>query len=510
MALLLVLLLSIESFGAIVSDNDGSAFITKAEFDSLKNDFQAQINSYNTSIDSKIDGAIAAYLSGIRVSQSNSYNLFFAGENTHFMNGVITPEYVEPDLSLTVNVGGRSVSSSNNKKQYGVGFNVQYIREWETNQTHRKPLVKLRKMTGTNTQASVNGVYWDGCALRYREKIIYGKSIGYNYSDLGSWDQSVNKRLLVKNFFYFRNIGYQSSINTANLIDATFDAQYKSGNNWATQTQDSTRWNYNSLALQVELDEYNGATKDHLHVINYDDRSWEVYNEQFLKTASTSSSSSVTEKTIYDFLNDGKYLKSSGYYIGHYKDQYNANGSVAVEYSNGSNRIASVGKLTSTWSSENIYQMRDTVTRIYKKAWDVDNLNILGGMPAFGAEKDDTVTWNVYFPSLTCYISDTSQKTNPENVEVRIYVATTPFSSGVDIDTTKGKYIKFLDASGVEQNYIDTKNRKATLNFTMEDSGFIYIKCIPTWETGDYINKKWDIEMSLEDEYKVVTLTEQY
>ena len=67
-ALLLVLLLSIESFGAIVSDNDGSAFITKAEFDSLKNDFQAQIDSYNTSIDSKIDGAIAAYLAGIRIS----------------------------------------------------------------------------------------------------------------------------------------------------------------------------------------------------------------------------------------------------------------------------------------------------------------------------------------------------------------------------------------------------------------------------------------------------------
>ena len=69
-ALLLVLLLSIESFGAMVSDNDGSAFITKAEFDSLKNNFQAQIDQYNTSIDSKIDGAIASYLSGIRMSKT--------------------------------------------------------------------------------------------------------------------------------------------------------------------------------------------------------------------------------------------------------------------------------------------------------------------------------------------------------------------------------------------------------------------------------------------------------
>lgn len=56
------------SLAAAVSDNDGSAFITKAEFDSLKNNFQSVINNYQTSIDSKIDEAIATYLSGIVVS----------------------------------------------------------------------------------------------------------------------------------------------------------------------------------------------------------------------------------------------------------------------------------------------------------------------------------------------------------------------------------------------------------------------------------------------------------
>ena len=42
-------------FAVAVSDNDGSAFITKAEFDSLKNNFQSQIDSYNTGIDTKIE-----------------------------------------------------------------------------------------------------------------------------------------------------------------------------------------------------------------------------------------------------------------------------------------------------------------------------------------------------------------------------------------------------------------------------------------------------------------------
>ena len=66
-SLIFVFLLSINSFAAAVSDNDGSAFITKAEFDSLKNNFQAQIDNYNSNIDNKIDGAIAAYLAGVKV-----------------------------------------------------------------------------------------------------------------------------------------------------------------------------------------------------------------------------------------------------------------------------------------------------------------------------------------------------------------------------------------------------------------------------------------------------------
>ncbi len=73
--LLLVLLFSIKSFAAVVGDNDGAAFITKAEFDSLKNDFQSQLDTYNSSIDNKIDGAIASYLAGVSVGSTTKYQL---------------------------------------------------------------------------------------------------------------------------------------------------------------------------------------------------------------------------------------------------------------------------------------------------------------------------------------------------------------------------------------------------------------------------------------------------
>ena len=68
-ALFLVVLMSIESFAAVVGDSDGAAFVTKAELEELKKNFSNQIDNYNTSIDSKIDGAIASYLSGIRLSR---------------------------------------------------------------------------------------------------------------------------------------------------------------------------------------------------------------------------------------------------------------------------------------------------------------------------------------------------------------------------------------------------------------------------------------------------------
>lgn len=61
-------------FAAVVSDNDGSAFITKAEYDSLKNSFQAQLNSYNSSIDAKIDEAIASYLAGVDMKPSGEFD----------------------------------------------------------------------------------------------------------------------------------------------------------------------------------------------------------------------------------------------------------------------------------------------------------------------------------------------------------------------------------------------------------------------------------------------------
>lgn len=72
-----MLVLSCNSFAAIVSDNDGSAFVTKAEFESMKTNFNDQIVKYNESIDGKIDGAIAQYLAGLRLEKKIALDVVY-------------------------------------------------------------------------------------------------------------------------------------------------------------------------------------------------------------------------------------------------------------------------------------------------------------------------------------------------------------------------------------------------------------------------------------------------
>ena len=80
MALFIVVLLNINSYAA-VSANDGSAFVTKAEFDALVNTFNEQMDTYQSGLNSKIDGAIANYLAGL------------SGITTEKVQPILNPKY---------------------------------------------------------------------------------------------------------------------------------------------------------------------------------------------------------------------------------------------------------------------------------------------------------------------------------------------------------------------------------------------------------------------------------
>lgn len=96
MTIILVFLLCLDSFASVVSDNDGSAFITKAEFEAMKKSFNDQIEQYNDSISSKIDGAIASYLAGTQLAKKESRKQLISGVNHWLMyNTNDYPKYVD-------------------------------------------------------------------------------------------------------------------------------------------------------------------------------------------------------------------------------------------------------------------------------------------------------------------------------------------------------------------------------------------------------------------------------
>ena len=96
------LTISMNCFAAIVSDDDGSAFITKSEFEALKKNFASQIEQYNTSIDTKLDGAIAYYLAGIKLQKKEEKSLLlWGGRKLGLIENELSRPYVEG------RVGGR-------------------------------------------------------------------------------------------------------------------------------------------------------------------------------------------------------------------------------------------------------------------------------------------------------------------------------------------------------------------------------------------------------------------
>ena len=101
-AILLIILLSMQSYAAIVSDNDGSAFVTKSEFEAMKKDFANQVENYNTSIDGKVDGAIAAYLAGIKTTKKTIIENMFTNAKKNNKNNLIFALWATPAQAIDV------------------------------------------------------------------------------------------------------------------------------------------------------------------------------------------------------------------------------------------------------------------------------------------------------------------------------------------------------------------------------------------------------------------------
>ena len=104
-ATLLIVFMCIESFGVAVSDNDGAAFISKAEYDSKKNEFQRQLESITSSIDPKITDAINSYISDTTNKSSSVKSILFSSKDDYIItNREFNNEYQFPDMNISISL----------------------------------------------------------------------------------------------------------------------------------------------------------------------------------------------------------------------------------------------------------------------------------------------------------------------------------------------------------------------------------------------------------------------
>ena len=504
-SLFLVLLLSIESFGAVVSDNDGSAFITKAEFDSLKNDFQAQIDNYNTSIDAKIDGAIAAYLAGIRTSQNVTANLLtYDWEEVSCFNGVHKPSFQIPDVSIFIAGGiNTTVAWSNYTKM----FAMPIWRRYSYTRTNKKTANSYRPLVTGNTEGVLStakkDMVWNGVAkfyvetfestlaflttsgdmagvenpsvsatLKFKNAVDYTHANQY-YSDYSSWTSALNPSFLWR----ASTVGYDDNISLSN----------KSASNRAV--------------AELETDS-EGKDKIYEHIIQYDGADkWCVSNEKHTKTFRKHSDNNLKASNLLNATSKsgnngltvtvGQNWNSSNWKYGYHDNSgKRSNMSWADEASE--NRIlSSIGMLSEDQEAKEIYQYAKDKEFLFEKTKvTVKKPKLNEGLPLFYAKQGTKVTWKPYFKKGKKQDSS-GNWVDDGTTRVSLFLCIGPFTNKYEIPSS-GQLIKMTvgtSTTKVEEAILD-EEKENTIKFEMPVDGIVYAKWSQygdNWQTNKWI-----------------------
>ena len=502
-SIVLVLLLSIESFAAIVSDNDGSAFITKSEFEALKKDFQSQIENYNNSIEGKIDGAIAAYLAGIKTAKIESMDIL-TNDWTEIscFNGVWDPTFQYPDLSI-IYAGGIandfSWGSGNNKK-----FSMPFWRQYRYDRTNTNVNKSYRPLVTGNTETSqTTNMVWNGVANYYVE--TFESTLAFQTQGSGDLADveviSGSQTLKFLNPCVYTMSGYVSGFAAKDdCLNATFKWRSTSAgydNNISMENKSAS----NAAIVELKTDS-NKITKTYEHIIQYKgDEEWSVSNEKFTKTFRAHSKNTLksnawmnaTSRTGYNrmLIGHGNNYQSAGYYYNHYQRTFFYRTNMSWADTDDQNKIIpSIGMLASDQKASAIYQFeKDKAYQFGKNTFEVKKPKLHEGFPLFCAKEGVKCTWRPYFKkgkkqnTSGTWVDDGTTK-------VRLVLSVGPFEDAMTA-ADNSKIIK-LKVNGSKEDVLVAKceeEKYTTIEFEMPKDGIVYAK----WCQDDdaYETNKW-------------------
>lgn len=473
------------SYSALVSDNDGAAFVTPAEFDSLRNQFSQQINTMLSDIDSKIDNSINQYLTGIKIAKTTTLSLPLQSWDTVTgLNYDLGNTWQPLDFNLTYNwYQNAHITSSWRQVHWGFA-QIDRTRDATTYQP-----VNLCD-AGSESATNPDYVVWEGHAADYRDKVVGAIAVNtYAIDHADSWDGKNGIWVNGSNSVQFSlcnwaklNTGYYSTfINNANSIWGVrwyiYAAAATTYSWYATVTNYLSRTFSTSIELRENADD---EKVTHEHIMHYKklsnlylcDKDWKghltanpVKTRNDLSYDTQSSLWAASERHYVDSLQTK--ITTPRTMTAYYRGDYGVNNDTA--------KIPTIGLVGKTYSSSTIRQMTATWSQVIDgNTYKTENIPVLSdGLAVFAGKRGDKIEWEPVFKNTKAGSSLTT--ITSQNYELEVMLSAAPFGD----EFSSSNIITWVDDDGNTKNTATTVDKKCKIKFTMPRTGVVYCKWRP-------------------------------
>ena len=499
----MVNLLPVCSYAAIVSDNDGSAFVTKSEFEALKDGFNNQISQYNSSLDSKIDGAIASYLAGMNLAKPESISILISDwEKYTMLAGTISNQWVYPNFhgqfAYTKYTNLPSFDSNRGLyKTFYTKFSIEYK---NTKTSNRRVLVDNVIIQATPDKSNAT---WAGVALNCTEDYTASRidDTGDSGGDPGWLYSAATNYLYACQPLNITARNYISNWNSTSSkywnVTQRWYYNYPSGS-----ASGYVAWNSNPTNIVITP------------AVTYDkDASGNIYSYQHIGTWRNKTNFECSAKGVTNYItvSSNNTLETSGWL-----NQVTKSGkwsgmeskgdggspnivkiqgqklNQSVQFTDNNNNggtnkaaIPTLGLLGNITSNA-IYQYQDLYDQDGNK---VDKITLEKGAILFNVKENEIVEWAPEFSN--CTVSGmTGQK------EVTLVFSYKPFTDKANVADSNDLVI-FESGSSKNLTKVTTTDRKVKIKFESGRNSYVYCKWYPAVSDSDLDSKSWEATLDI-------------
>lgn len=510
---IIVVCMYFTSFAAVVGDNDGAAFVTKAEFDALKKDFSSQIDKYNDSINDKLDGAIAAYLAGRANKKEQTPLLVSNWDSVVELNGALKQKYDYPSVDGSVVICQKIIECDNTPT------NLMNTKNMTTNNDWWKQIWCVTKTTYNNSTPNStrnlvgnvvigetpdkSNMVWKGHANRAKELWTLSIVRIYTNNPGNMITDGTNNLFQICEYLNLIRDGYITSfIDKDNPI-------WKPSVRWRGNSSDTNwyNWGYgttyaiSSIPTVTYEKDSSGKVKSYEHIITHKSSdSWELCAENVTNYLNFSSENTCKTATwTTKTTNSGKWNGCEFAFVKSTTASKNINiNALQIDKSvawtdntytgSTNNKNIPVIGLLSASTSGSIYQFDDDDLK------DADGVSVVKrklheGLPIMKVSEDEIVEWTPQFKDIVVDgVSGVS--------ECKIKLSYVPFTNEGTVSDTKD----LVKMDGVTLNeWAKTSGKKVSIKFEADRSGYIYAKWVPDTTDTNISNKAWEVTLDIKN-----------